>query len=243
MAKHTEAFTKAGSDEKPQRRSRRGRKLIITDCGPDWSPFSEDEKVEMLASLAADDETAATISAVRSADKGPGGTRVEGKHIEWFLTAFEKIEQMFLPKLIEKKSKGEFKIDPDIAAQTLRFDEKQREKLVPLGVEAANKHLPERIKKALTYVGPGAEFMGELLIVINDQQVHMLTAQVNRNTQKAKNGNGQRPAQGQGPQGPQRPQRPAVPTTMQPFEAPQAPEATAAERKPIVPIGIKEQTA
>lgn len=176
----TEVFNEV--DDVPRRRSSRKLTLAITDDGVDWSKVPDDRKLDVLTALAGDKDVSDTMREFNKPDVNLLQI-IEEKHINFFLDAVEAAECFFIPRMVARKSigglpAGAFRIDPDVAKQAFKF--KNREKLLEIGVLAANANLPDKIKKLIARVGPGSEFVGRFFVELREQQVSAINLQIKK---------------------------------------------------------------
>lgn len=160
-------------------------KLFIGDDGIDWSSIPEDKKADAIAAFAADDDVSETLR-LMGGSTGSGDAKpalIKDKHVNFFLDVVEAAEKFIIPRLVARKSigglpPGTFTIDADVAAKAFTFKEKDRESLVPCGVEAANANLPEKLKVMIAKVGPGTEFVGKFFVCLQHQQMAAIELQM-----------------------------------------------------------------
>lgn len=174
--KNVDAFVEAPSQETGRRSGI--MKLFIGDDGIDWSSIPDDKKADAIAAFAADDDVSETLR-LMGGSTGSGDSKpalIKEKHVNFFLDVVEAAERFIIPRLVARKSigglpAGVFTIDADVANAAFKFPEKDREKLVPCGVEAANANLPEKVKVMIAKVGPGTEFVGRFFTCLQEQQM------------------------------------------------------------------------
>jgi hypothetical protein len=177
----TDVFTEVEPSRSPNRK--KGVKVLFTDDGVDWTGVSDEQKVDVMSTIAADDDIAATFRAFNGSESSPASNDllITEDHLNFFLDAVEAAEQFFIPRMIARKSvgglpAGAFKISPSVAKAAFKFE--NREKLISPGVEAANRNLPASIKKLIAKVGPGTKFIGLFFNELRQQQVRAITLQI-----------------------------------------------------------------
>jgi hypothetical protein len=175
-------FEEVAQDAAPRTRrsSSRVAKLFFSDSGQlDYDRTDAEHIGRAVEALSKDP----TYTHLFQQETKSGLNVIEPKHVEWFLTAVEKLERFLIPRLVARKAVfgqpvGAFRIDADVAERAFTFPKEDREKIVPLGVETANANLPEKVKLLITKVGPGTEFLGRIMVSLQEQQVRAIQLQV-----------------------------------------------------------------
>jgi len=161
-----------------EKKRRKRLSLKVDENGiADLGVLSDDEKTALMAAMMQDTEMSSAFSP--QSQKGPEGGLVSPDDVRRLLGAFTLVEQFLVPRYIkyrttERNLDGTVKkqgitITPVVAAQAFTFTEGQYDKLCPIGAQAANEHLPEKVKEWIAKTGPGAEFIGLLFLTIHSQ--------------------------------------------------------------------------
>lgn len=184
-----------------KKRKRRLSIKLDSDGIADLTSLSEDEKSDLIAGMLQDEDTQ---SAFRQMSTTPSIVNPEGlvspDDIRRVLEAFSWIECIVMPRIIRLRTRQikdkqlvreGIEISPQVAAKAFTFSDQQLDKLAPLGAQAANNHLPEKIRKWISATGPGAEFLGLLLLALNQQMKTAIILQSVEDQTRARMGAGQ----------------------------------------------------
>lgn len=160
------AFEETGAPSPPRPRSLR---IKHRDGRILWGEMKDADLLEFSELVKADPQSRALLS------EEPEKTAevITPKHIGQFLDLLAFMERLIVPPMVEKKTK--LKMHPSVVQRCFVFSDKVKSDLGPCGAEAANNVLPEAVKRAISKVGPGAEFIGGLAVAVHAQFTMALT--------------------------------------------------------------------
>lgn len=148
-----------------RRRTSRVSLPIGEDGSIDWEGAKPGTR-ERFAELVSSDPTALEIFAesLKSETEAVPYAITED-HVKTFLTLYGIATSYIAPVVIEKRTRGRIKIPHDLASRVYAINDAQKDKLAPPGAQWANAHVPEKIRKLIAEIGPGAEFLGGLAMI------------------------------------------------------------------------------
>lgn len=166
--KPVEAFVERQQEETQSNRSRRISLRVNEEGAIDWSQMSDKQKEMFFETISNDPDVLERVAgAVGDGEGGEAGLITED-HVKWFLSMYAKGEAWAIPAYIKKQSKGLVVIPPKVAEEVYSFSEKELESMGPDGAQFANEsiipNLPEWMKGWIVELGPGAKFIGALMI-------------------------------------------------------------------------------
>ena len=189
--------------EEPQAftRARRKRRMSIAldeNGVADLSVMDPEQKSSLLAAMMTDEDTKDAFTATGSQSDEPVSGIISSEDMRRLLGLFSFAETWVMPPIIEArtkelnpdgtiKKKG-IKLSPQVTAQAFTFNEKQLDKLCPLGAKALNEHLPEWALQWIAKTGPLTEFAGLLLLTVHSQMQTAILLQVAEDKKAAASG-------------------------------------------------------
>jgi len=162
---------------------------LTAEGAADWDGMREATRQQVVEAIVA---SPAAISAViaaspqlRALDPTNGMLgMVTQEHMKRLLSISITGEKMLMPRFIEQhvsqRLKRPFKLDPDVVQQGFAVPQEQIDKVsIPLA-QAANEHLPQRVKEYIVKVGPLGEALAGLTDIVKTQLQTVIMLQLAR---------------------------------------------------------------
>jgi hypothetical protein len=162
----------------PKKRKRKMSLKLDENGIADISGMSEDDKSALLAAVMMDEDTKGAFSQTQPAGQQVSGL-VSADDIRRLFGLVEIGECFVLPRLIKSRTtirnldgtvrQPGVTISPTVASQAFTFQPQTLDKVCPLWAQAANEHLPEKIRRWICATGPLGEAIGITLYAVNQQ--------------------------------------------------------------------------
>jgi hypothetical protein len=123
----------------------------------DWGSMREKNKVTVEQALRGDARVRTMIAGVPS-----DARMIQPKHVGGILSLVEFVERMTLPKMIEAKTEGRCKANPELASKIFKYTDEERKEISEPGAIFLDDHLPLTVKTWIARSGPGAEMLAAL---------------------------------------------------------------------------------